>query len=79
MQALGKDLGFLSRAVGIQASQYFDLAGIALSHKQIAVGRGTNQAGSLQVGGIELHLEAGQGLRHRSGWPFHHIRAVIHG
>ncbi len=58
VQAIGEDGGLLGLAVGAHAAKHPDLARLALGQEDVAVGRGPQQAGIVEPGGIQVHLEA---------------------
>ena len=58
VQAGSEDGGLFRLAVGVDAAEDLDFAGFAFGEEEIAVGREANKARVVEVGGVELDLEA---------------------
>ena len=77
MEIGGKDRHLLWFAISVDAAKHLDLAGLALSEEQIAVGRETDQARVLEIGGVELNLEALGRDRPGIGGAGNYVGAVV--
>ena len=58
VKAGGEDGGFFGLAVGADAAEDLDFAGLAFGEEDVAVGSGAEEARVVEAGGIELHLKA---------------------
>src|SRR5579864_406944 len=76
VEAGGKDAGGLGLAILVYAAKDLDLSCLALRQKEISVGRGAHQARFVEPGRVEFHLEAGEGLRHRTLRTRHKVGKV---
>ncbi len=61
VEAGGEGLHLLRAALGVDPAHHFDVSGLALRQKDIAVGSRTDQPGIMESGGVELH---GKSRRH---------------
>ena len=58
VEAGGEDGDLLRFAVGVDAAEDLDLAGLAFGEEEVAVGREADEARVVEAGGVELDLEA---------------------
>ena len=76
---MAKTRGLLRLAVGAYAAKDLDLASFAFGQKQVAVGRETQQARIVEVGGVHIDLEAVGRDGPRIGRARDNVGAVIDG
>src|SRR5579859_6932481 len=79
VQPGGELRDLLRFAIRANAAKDLDLVGIAFCQKDVSVGRSANQPRVLEVGGVQLHLEAFGSHRPDSLRPGNHVRSVVDG
>ena len=79
MEAFGENRSLLRLAVGADAAENPDFAGLAFGQKDVAVGRGAQQAGIVEAGGVEVDLEALGRLGPGIGRAGDHAGSVVDG
>ena len=73
---MAKTCCLLRLAVGRDAAKNLDVAAVHFGHEEVTVGSGNDVARILNVGGVQLDLEAGGGLRPGILWAIDDVRPV---